>query len=58
MPRTKKKSIWPSDDEVRDRGGDRVFADDGRKVVDSEGVGSATPDADPEERPPPPAGRR
>ena len=46
------KSIWPSDDKVRELEGDREFADDGRKVNESGRVGGMAPDTDPEQEVP------
>lgn len=51
MTRPTQRSIWPSDDQVRDQEGDHEFTDDGRKVSASDRVGGMAPDADPE-RPP------
>ena len=48
MARQPQRPIWPSDDQVREPGGDRAFTEDGRKVADSERVGGMAPDADPE----------
>lgn len=55
-PTTPKRPIWPSDDQVREHEGDRVYGDDGRKVTGTEHVGATVPDADadPERLPPPP----
>jgi hypothetical protein len=52
-----KRSIWPSDDQVREHKDGREFTDDGRKVAHSEHVGGMAPDADPEPPPPRPPPR-
>ena len=55
-----KRSIWPSDDQLREQKDDQEFTDGGRKVVDSEHVGGMSPDADdtdPERLPPAPPPR-
>lgn len=43
-----RRPVWPSDDQVRERDGDRDFTDDGRKLIGSERVGGMAPDADPD----------
>ena len=59
MPKPKDRPTWPTDDEVREREGDEVLSDDGRKLQDSERVGALAPDTDPDRKPPrPPATRR
>jgi hypothetical protein len=54
MPSIKQRPIWPSDDQVHEREGDREFTDDGRKVNESERVGGMAPDADPDPQAPRP----
>lgn len=55
-----KRPVWPTDDQVRELEGDRELTDDGRKVDNSEHVGAAAPDADPDPKPeaPPKPARR
>jgi hypothetical protein len=48
MPRPKKPSSWPSDDQVRELEGDDELTDDGRKATQSGRVGGMAPDVDPE----------
>jgi hypothetical protein len=52
MPKSKQRSTWPSDDDVRELEGDEVTSEDGRKLQDSEHVGARSPDADPDAPPP------
>lgn len=52
MPTSKRRSTWPSDDEVRELEGDEVTSEDGRKLQDSEHVGATSPDADADQPPP------
>jgi hypothetical protein len=51
MPRSKKPSTLPSDDQVRELEGNEGnddLTDDGRKATESERVGAMAPDADPD----------
>lgn len=58
MPTPKDRPRWPTDDEVRELDRTDDLTDDGRKLHDSERVGAATPDADPDRKPPPRPARR
>jgi hypothetical protein len=47
MSRTKHRSVWPSDDQLRELDDDQQFTDDGRKATEADHVGGMAPDTDP-----------